>query len=60
MVRHSQAILVHGRDQRAQAASRRPPSIARRWRRRRNGEADVTHVKHRRMDDQTEVLQQRD
>ena len=58
MVRKIQATVVQGRDQRAQAASAAADQ-------RRDGEgeghreADVAHVEHGRVEDQTRVLQQR-
>jgi hypothetical protein len=59
MVRKDQAAVVHGRDQRAHAASSRP--FDQRGDREREGdrEAHVAHVEHRRVDHHPRVLQQR-
>ena len=53
------ATVVHGRDQRAQAASSRPGEQRRDRERERDREADVAHVEHRRVDHHARVLQQR-
>jgi hypothetical protein len=58
MVRKTQAAVVHGRDQRAQAAS---SAAQQRRHRKRKGhrETHIAHVEHGRVDDHARVLQQR-
>ena len=58
-VRKTQATVVQGRDQRAQAASSRPDEQRRDREGEGDREADVAHVEHRRVEHQARVLQQR-
>ena len=59
MVRKHHAAVVHGRDQRAHAASSRPSSSAAIANANATEKPDVAHVEHRRVDHHARVLQQR-